>query len=62
MADAGNLSALGYVEDWGTSGIGQDKFWISAYGELLVPGPANGTNAALLTGGHIQVPQPQGGK
>jgi hypothetical protein len=60
-ASAGNLSSLGYVEDNGTSGVGQDKFWISAFGELLMPAPAS-ANAAVLTGGNIQVPQPQGGK
>ena len=56
-ASQGNLSILGYVEDNGTSGAGQDKFWIRAYSELFMsmsPAPY----AVLLTGGNIQVPQP----
>jgi hypothetical protein len=58
-ASAGNLSLTGYVEDNGTSGIAQDKFWIRAYGELLMALQAP-ANAVLLTGGNIQVPQPSG--
>ena len=56
-ASAGNIAATGYVEDNGTSGIGQDKFWIRAFGQLLMSTPAAG-NARTLTGGNIQVPQP----
>lgn len=56
-ASAGNISAVGYVEDNGTSGAGQDKFWIDAYGTLKMPSPAV-SNAKTLSGGNIQVPQP----
>jgi hypothetical protein len=56
-ASAGNQTVLGYVEDNGTSGGGQDKFWIRAYGELMMTLQAP-ANALLLTGGNIQVPQP----
>ncbi|MES3034863.1 MAG: Ig-like domain repeat protein [Gemmatimonadota bacterium] len=56
-ATAGNLSALGYVEDNGTPGAGQDKFWIRAYGALSMNTPAV-TNARALSGGNIQVPKP----
>jgi len=56
-ASAGNQNVLGYVEDNGTSGAGQDKFWLRAYGELMMALQAPG-NALLLTGGNIQVPQP----
>jgi uncharacterized repeat protein (TIGR01451 family) len=56
-ASQGNLSLLGYVEDNATPGAGFDKFWIqAAYGEVSMPSPAK-DNAALLTGGNIQVPQ-----
>ena len=59
-ASAGNLSLLGYVEDNATPGAGFDKFWLqnqAAYGELSMPSTAK-ANAALLTGGNIQVTQP----
>lgn len=56
-ASQGNLSILGYVEDNGTSGAGQDKFWVRAYGELLMAMPPV-SSAVVLTGGNIQVPQP----
>ena len=56
-ASQGNLSILGYVEDNGTSGAGQDKFWIRAYSELFMALSPT-ANAVLLTGGNIQVPQP----
>jgi len=56
-ASQGNLNILGYVEDNGTSGAGQDKIWIRAYSELFMALPP-AANAVLLTGGNIQVPQP----
>jgi len=56
-ASQGNLSILGYVEDNGTSGAAQDKFWVRAYGELLMAMPPV-SSAVVLTGGNIQVPQP----
>jgi hypothetical protein len=62
-ASAGNISIAAYAEDNATSGIGYDKFWVTnAAGSMLqMPGPA-GANAAVLTGGNVQVPQPQGSK
>jgi hypothetical protein len=55
----GNLSLLGYVEDNAEPGIGADKFWIRVFGELMMSKtPSAAANAAVLTGGNVQVPQP----
>ncbi len=56
-ASQGNLTILGYVEDNGTSGAGQDKFWIRAYSELFMALPP-GDQRCCSDGGNIQVPQP----
>lgn len=62
---AGNLTLTGYVEDNGEPGssaaTNPDKFWVRVMGELYMP-LSGAANAKLLTGGNIQVPQPQGGK
>ena len=63
-ASAGNINIAAYAEDNATSGIGQDRFWVSnnaAYSPnyLTMPGPAGDpTKNKLLTGGNVQVPQP----
>ena len=63
-ASAGNVNIAAYAEDNATSGIGQDRFWVSntaAYSPnaLAMPGPAGDpTKNKLLTGGNVQVPQP----
>jgi len=62
-ASQGNITISAYAEDNATSGIGFDKFWVSnaaavTTNYLQMTAPA-GTNAALLTGGNVQVPQPQ---
>jgi len=55
----GNLNLLGYVEDNGEPGIGADKFWVRVFGELMMSKtPSAAANAAVLTGGNVQVPQP----
>jgi hypothetical protein len=63
-ASQGNISIAAYAEDNATSGIGADKFWLSngagvPTNYLKMDMPA-GANAQLLTGGNVQVPQPQG--
>jgi hypothetical protein len=57
---------VAYVEDHDTSGIGADRFWVTAGrgGELAVglsmDDPAV-VHAAVLTGGNIVVPHQGGG-
>jgi hypothetical protein len=63
---AGNQTITGWVEDngQGSNATGPDKFWVRANGpnsKLLMPSPAT-ANAAPLSGGNIQVPQPGGKK
>jgi hypothetical protein len=48
----GNINVIAVAEDWGTSGIGVDKFRVRAMDQL------NMTALELLTGGNVQVPQP----
>jgi hypothetical protein len=70
----GGYTFLVYVEDNAEPGAGADKYWIQVKDPSGVvvakatinpaatgasPGP---TNAQLIVGGNIQVPQPQGGK
>jgi hypothetical protein len=62
-ASQGNITISAYAEDNGTSGTDQDNFWVSnaaavTQNNLQMAGPA-GTNASKLTGGNVQVPQPQ---
>jgi hypothetical protein len=64
QASQGNVNISAFAEDNGTSGNGQDRFWVSnaatvATNYLKMATPA-GTQAALLTGGNVQVPQPSG--
>jgi hypothetical protein len=64
-ASQGNITISAYAEDNDTSGIDQDKFWVSN-AAVVAPNPNNlqmtgpaGTYALTLTGGNVQVPQPQ---
>jgi hypothetical protein len=59
-ASSGNLSVLGYVQDNYTPGAGQDLFFVSggSSAPMLNMGSTATSNAAALTGGNIQVPQP----
>jgi len=62
---AGNLTLTGWVQDNGEPGSSSattpDRFWVRVMGELMMATPGS-TNSKPLTGGNIQVPQPQGGK
>jgi hypothetical protein len=59
---SGNLTITGWVQDngQGSTATGPDKFWVKVSGalnsNLVMPGTS--ANAAPLTGGNIQVPQP----
>ena len=60
---SGNLTITGWVQDngQGSTATGPDKFWVKVSGalnnNLVMPGTGP-ANAASLTGGNIQVPQP----
>jgi uncharacterized repeat protein (TIGR01451 family) len=71
---AGNLTIQMYAEDRATSGANADKFWVTnsapavmgsgptAHTNKLKMAAPGASNAQLLTGGNVQVPQPGGGK
>lgn len=51
----GNIPFTVYASDCNRPGIGVDSIWISATGELTMPGPAS-SNLITLGGGQIAVP------